>query len=90
MSDLAAEIAEYARNVCRANKGRPIKRDELIAQIMQDAAHNPAWPRAEPTKWRVAIEEAVQRGLLNRDSETLWIPATTTTKKNKLTQQNLF
>ncbi len=35
--DLASEITEYARNVCRANSKQPVKRGELINEIMQDA-----------------------------------------------------
>ena len=73
-ADLAAEIAEYARNVCKANKLRPCKRNDLITEIMQDAEATKQWPRTTATKWRVAIEEACKRGLLARDSETIWVP----------------
>lgn len=73
MSDLAAEITEYARNVCKANQLRPYKREDLIREIMQDAESTKQWPKASAPKWRAAIEEACQRGMLARDSETIWI-----------------
>jgi hypothetical protein len=87
-ADLAAEIAEYARNVCKANKLRPYKRNDLIAEIMQDAEATKQWPKTTAPKWRAAIEEACQRGLLARDSETIWVPFVEA--EPKPTQGSLF
>lgn len=89
MPDLASEIAEYARNVCRANSKQPVKRMELIADIMRDAqATKGMWPIATVGKWKIAIDEAVKRGLLQRVSETIWIPAVV--KEPKAKQGELF
>jgi len=86
--DLASEIAEYARNVCRANSKRTIKRSELINEIMQDAQATKQWPVAKVEQWTAAIEVAIERGLLRRDSETIWIPEVV--KEAKLVQRELF
>jgi hypothetical protein len=88
MSDLAAEIAEYASNVCRATKLRPYKRHDLIVEIMQDAEATKQWPIAKVEEWMQAIGEACQRGLLARDSETIWIPFVEEVKKP--VQKGLF
>ena len=73
MTDLAAEIAEYARNVCKLNMLRPGKRLELIKDIMREAQHNPAWPKATVKQWELAIIEAKRRGLLDIAGETIWV-----------------
>jgi hypothetical protein len=88
MTDLATEIAEYARNVCRANKLRPCKRLELIEDIMREAQINKAWPKATVKQWELAIMDAKKRGLLDTAGETVWIPAKEL--EVKPTQKGLF
>jgi len=84
VSDLAAEIAEYCRNVER----KPVNQLKLIENIMQDAQATKQWPIATVKQWAVAIEVAIERGLLRRDSETIWIPEVA--KVVKHVQRDLF
>lgn len=70
MTDLTSEIAEYCKNVER----KPVKRLELIQNLMRDAQVTRAWPIATLRQWEAALESACKRGLLVRTSETIWIP----------------
>ena len=69
MSDLAAEITEYIRNVER----KPTKTLEVIENIKRDAEITKQWPIATVKQWERAIHEAVQRGLLSKPTETIWV-----------------
>ena len=84
MTDLAAEIAEYCRNVER----KPVKPLELIENIQRDARLTKQWPIATVEQWERAIQEAVRRGLLSKPTETIWVP--TVTKEAKPVQGSLF
>lgn len=84
MTDLAAEIAEYCKNVER----RPVKRLELIENIMRDAQALKTWPIATVKQWESALDRACERGLLVRTSETIWIPVVK--EKPKPVQGSLF
>ena len=69
MSDLAAEITEYIRNVER----KPTKTLEVIENIQRDARITKRWPIASVPQWERAIAEAVKRGLLSKPTETIWV-----------------
>lgn len=77
MNDLSTDITDYITNVIRG----PTKSHEVITDIMRDAAHIPAWPKATYAEWQAAIETAIERGKLTRVSETIWIPTETASKK---------
>lgn len=84
MTDLAAEIAEYCRNVER----KPVKPLELIENIQRDARITKQWPIATVPQWERAIQEAVSRGLLSKPTETIWVPVVK--EKPKPVQGSLF
>lgn len=84
MTDLASEITEYCRNVER----KPVKRLELIQNLMRDAQATKAWPIASVGQWEEALQAACERGLLVRTSETIWIPVVKA--ESKPTQGSLF
>ena len=69
MSDLAAEITEYIRNVER----KPTKTLEVIENIQRDARITKQWPIATVKQWERAIQEAKERGLLSQKTETIWV-----------------
>lgn len=83
MSDLAAEITEYIRNVER----KPTKTLEVIENIQRDARVTKQWPIASVKQWEFAIQEAVRRGLLVKPTETIWVPVVV---EKKATQKGLF
>lgn len=70
MTDLANEITEFARNVIAG----PFKKHEITHEIQTLARITRAWPTATEDQWNAAIDEAVKRGLLNRESQTFWVP----------------
>jgi len=84
MTNLASEIADFCVHVI----GRPCSRIELITEIQRMASVNRAWPNATVKQWEKAIDEAVNRGLLSRTSETIWIPMVAEEPKAK--QGELF
>ena len=84
MSDLAAEITEYIRNVER----KPTKTLEVIENIQRDARITKQWPIATVKQWERAIQEAVQRGLLSKPTETSWVVVEPVASKP--VQQSLF
>lgn len=84
MLDLAAELAEYCRNVER----KPTKPLELFDNIMRDARATKQWPIATLTQWEAALEQACKRGLLTKTSETIWVPLVVAEVKPK--QMELF
>jgi hypothetical protein len=84
MTDLAAEITEYIRNVER----KPTKTLEVITNIKRDADITKQWPIATVKQWERAIDEAVQRGLLSKPTETIWV--VTKKEESKAVQKSLF
>jgi hypothetical protein len=84
VTDLAAEIAEYCRNVER----KPVKPLELIENIQRDARITKQWPIATVPQWEQAIKEAVSRGLLSKPTETIWVPVPK--EEPKPVQRSLF
>ena len=65
-----------------------IKMQELVQEIMQAARANPAWQRATYEQWERAAEMAISRGLLVRESNTIWFPVVK--QGPKLVQKELF
>jgi hypothetical protein len=84
MTDLAAEITEYIRNVER----KPTKTLEVIENIQRDARVTKQWPIATVKQWELAISEAVKRGMLLKPTETIWV--VTKVEEPKPTQGSLF
>jgi hypothetical protein len=84
MTDLASEITEYIRNVER----KPTKTLEVIENIQRDARITKQWPIATLKQWERAIAEAVDRGLLMKPTETIWV--VTKPEEKKPTQGSLF
>ena len=84
MQDLAAEITEYIRNVER----KPTKTLEVIENIQRDAQVTKQWPIATIKQWERAIDEAVDRGLLSKPTETIWV--VTKQEEPKPVQGSLF
>jgi hypothetical protein len=83
-ADLAAEITEYIRNVER----KPCKTLEVIENIQRDAQATKQWPIATVKQWEAAIEQAVQRGMLSKPTETIWLNVKK--EKPKPVQKGLF
>ena len=81
---LAADIAEYCRNVER----KPTKFNELALAYWRDAMVNDQWTQGTMEECKDAIVEACKLGLLCRVSETIWIPVEAEVKKPK--QGELF
>jgi len=83
-ADLAADIVEYIRNVER----KPTKTLEVIHNIQRDAEATKQWPIATVKQWERAIADAVERGLLSKPTETIWV--VTKVEEPKPTQGSLF
>jgi hypothetical protein len=63
---LQSEIVEFFRG-----EKRPLKRQELIALIVREAAINRAWTSASYEQWDRALAGAVRAGELVLDGEVI-------------------
>ncbi len=80
---LISDIVQFVKS-----ERQVIKMPELVQEIMQAARANPAWQRATYEQWERAAEMAIIRGLLVRESNTIWFPVVS--KGPKETQRELF
>lgn len=61
MQDLAEEITEYL-----IGERQPLERGRLIAFIIADARRISRWRRATIEQWSGAIDQAIERGLIEQ------------------------
>lgn len=61
MPDLAVEITEYLRW-----EREPLAPHELCRLIYLEGAHNSEWTKASFEQWEQALNQALQRGLIEK------------------------
>ena len=80
---LSTDVVEYLRG-----ERRKMTRQHLCISIVNEAAHNPAWPKATFEQWEAAVTIAIKQGALLVEGQVVWLAEKPVEKKPE--QLDLF